>query len=424
MAEAREALRSTQVGLQDDPANSSLADLEKFQCRAFVELRLQEESFYCQKSRVKWLKEGDRNTKFFHHSMKNRQLNNHILSVKDPSDSIITDPFLVPQVFVSYFSKLLSPQVGLSKSSLQELKTFIYRPLSDAQCCSIACPVTNVEIKETLFSLTRGKAPGPDGFSVEFFKTNWGTVGSLVLEVVKDFFSSGYLLKERKASTYKKAEQQERAAKTGAAENRWQASGVIRGSGVQSGRQAGSCRGHARLPAEHKTGGGKKKRKRRTESRKQRGSLSERSDYRESLERERCWRESVETKEGSTVHRIPLPDTFLLERTEKEGPRGRGRPRRRLAVAGGPFFSRRPLQPFPLTSDLRSESRPFQDSKLASRFQEPLRNARNQLKPLIQALHKHESQKKCPGAFTPEQGKARGFNHYPVEEELSVAVNG
>ncbi|XP_039166603.1 uncharacterized protein LOC120292468 [Eucalyptus grandis] len=140
-AAAREALRVTQLGLQQDPGSITLAELEKSWHRQFVELRSQEESFYEHKSRVRWLQQGDRNTKFFHHSVKRRQLRNKILSVKDPTDSLISDPALVPPVFVSYFSNLLMPQTALSKPSLLELKVFIRRCLFVDQVGVLSCPI-------------------------------------------------------------------------------------------------------------------------------------------------------------------------------------------------------------------------------------------------------------------------------------------
>lgn len=166
----------------------------------FVELRNQEESYYRQKSRIRWLKQGDRNTKFFHQSVKRRQLINRILSVKDPTGALITDPELVPQVFISYFSSLYSPRDALIRPSVQEVERVIRQPLAADQMCLLSNPVSDAEIKSTIFSLAKGKAPGPDGFSAEFFKSNWEIVGPLVLEAVHDFFRTGQLLREVNAT--------------------------------------------------------------------------------------------------------------------------------------------------------------------------------------------------------------------------------
>ncbi|CAA7031764.1 unnamed protein product [Microthlaspi erraticum] len=54
----------------------------------------------------------------------------------------------------------------------------------------------NLEIKETVFSLPKNKAPGPDGFTVEFFTTSWDLVGRDLIEAVKFFFVNGSLSRQ------------------------------------------------------------------------------------------------------------------------------------------------------------------------------------------------------------------------------------
>lgn len=47
------------------------------------------------------------------------------------------------------------------------------------------------EIKDALFSIHPGKAPGPDGFSACFFQSNWNVVGDDMIKEVQAFFQSG-----------------------------------------------------------------------------------------------------------------------------------------------------------------------------------------------------------------------------------------
>lgn len=159
-------------------------------------MRSQEESFFRQKSRIRWLKEGDQNTKFFHHSVNRRQLRNIILFVMNTSGTIISEPSLVQNTFVSHFQELLAPRPQSSNPSLLDIREVIRCPLRGEQVSFFSRPFSDAEIHDTVFSLAQGKAPGPDGFGVEFFKHNWEIVGPLVIEAVKDFLTTGKLLRE------------------------------------------------------------------------------------------------------------------------------------------------------------------------------------------------------------------------------------
>ena len=50
------------------------------------EMEIQEDILWRQKSRSKWIKEGERNTSFFHHSITQRRMQNTILSLRNPEE--------------------------------------------------------------------------------------------------------------------------------------------------------------------------------------------------------------------------------------------------------------------------------------------------------------------------------------------------
>ena len=60
--------------------------------------------------------------------------------------------------------------------------------------------VTTEEIRDILFHMPMNKAPGPNGYSVKFFKESWFVVGEGVVAAIKGFFASGLVLKEVNAT--------------------------------------------------------------------------------------------------------------------------------------------------------------------------------------------------------------------------------
>lgn len=77
--------------------------------------------------------------------------------------------------------------------SLQNLLPF---RCSDTQCSDLIREVTAEEVTKTIFSMPLDKSPGPDGYSVEFFKSAWGIVGQDLVDAVREFFRNARLLKD------------------------------------------------------------------------------------------------------------------------------------------------------------------------------------------------------------------------------------
>lgn len=63
-------------------------------------------------------------------------------------------------------------------------------------CAELSKEVSEEVIRSVLFSFKSNRAPGPDGFSAQFFKKAWNIVGWDVIVVVKSFSVFGRLLKK------------------------------------------------------------------------------------------------------------------------------------------------------------------------------------------------------------------------------------
>lgn len=72
--------------------------------------------------------------------------------------------------------------------------------LGEGQAEWLERPFEEEEIKKAVWMLEDNKAPGPDGFTLTFYKTCWEVIKEDLLLVFKDFFETGFLDKGSNAS--------------------------------------------------------------------------------------------------------------------------------------------------------------------------------------------------------------------------------
>lgn len=137
------------------------------------EILAREELFWKQKSRETWLQEGDRNTKYFHASVKMRRAHNQIHQIKNGDGDIIVDAYKIQQEAVSFLSTLFTNGVpnGIEiRKKLDSILQHIPQLINEKDNMFLFKPFSLDEIRHTIFSMYPDKSPRPDGFPALFFK--------------------------------------------------------------------------------------------------------------------------------------------------------------------------------------------------------------------------------------------------------------
>lgn len=74
--------------------------------KSLDDLLLKQEIYWAQRSRVSWLKHGDRNTKYFHSKSSQRRRRNFIHEVRDQNNHWVEEPERVVGVAIEYFENI------------------------------------------------------------------------------------------------------------------------------------------------------------------------------------------------------------------------------------------------------------------------------------------------------------------------------
>ena len=78
---------------------------------------------------------------------------------------------------------------------MEELKGILNFECEEIDKMMLIQDVTEEDIKQVLFKMAYGKSPGPDGYTMEFYKASWPVIGKEVVITVRSFFEKGFLPK-------------------------------------------------------------------------------------------------------------------------------------------------------------------------------------------------------------------------------------
>ncbi|GAU23029.1 hypothetical protein TSUD_336770 [Trifolium subterraneum] len=151
-------------------------------------LLIQEETYWRQRAKMHWLKEGDLNTNFFHMSASSRQRAKKIEKLMNEDNMAVTTQPELCEVARNYFDQLFKAKTAAHDSIL----ALMVPKITIEDNARLVAPITKEELKAALFQMHPDKSPGPDGFNPAFYQHFWELCGNDIYEAVQEWLNRGF----------------------------------------------------------------------------------------------------------------------------------------------------------------------------------------------------------------------------------------
>ncbi|XP_078169882.1 uncharacterized protein LOC144564174 [Carex rostrata] len=132
--------------------------------KRYTELSKLEEKMWRQCAKIRWEKEGDKNSKFFHAYASTSKRNNFIGRI-EYNDRMCATQKMKARTFFDYFAELM----GKNWQSSTDIDWSKLYPEAH-NLTTLARPIEADEILQVIVQCPNNKSPGPEGLTSEFYK--------------------------------------------------------------------------------------------------------------------------------------------------------------------------------------------------------------------------------------------------------------
>ncbi|XP_042514311.1 uncharacterized protein LOC122088975 [Macadamia integrifolia] len=178
-------LENIQRSIEEDGLTEQLFDQEADAKTKYWKAMENQEKLWLQKSRVRWLKEGDRCSRFFHVMTRIKRSKNTIRCITTEDGVDISDRDQMGS-YLAKFYETFHKKVDLEDHP--QIFNCIPKILQDSDQVMLDAIPSEEEIKRVVWDLDPDSSPGPDGFTGVFFRKCWDIIHDDVYRAVKGFF--------------------------------------------------------------------------------------------------------------------------------------------------------------------------------------------------------------------------------------------
>ncbi|GAA0179363.1 hypothetical protein LIER_42215 [Lithospermum erythrorhizon] len=166
--------------------------------KEFAMLSKAERLLFRSKSRATWAKKGDSSTSYFHSCMQMYHIKSRITMIKGVDGCTTSEADEIQKTATDFYKTLFTD----SSNEIMELPSdAIVHRVKEEDKVWLTTSIREYEIENVVVSMKKDKAPGPDGYSVEFYKDTWPIIKASVCAAVKICFCTGIMPKYINSTT-------------------------------------------------------------------------------------------------------------------------------------------------------------------------------------------------------------------------------
>ncbi|WOL02152.1 hypothetical protein Cni_G10871 [Canna indica] len=188
--------------IADEQGLTSDAEIVNIQCltNKVMALNRQLHIKWWTKARTNWIEINDKNTKYFHNLAKFKKRKNTIMQITENGKDISETCHIV-QAFERWYRDIWKEDsIDQNLVNWDDLKLLKWKKVPNDSHISLIRMFSEHEIVDAMNSLGKGKEPGPDGYSLEFYLNFWDIIKESYMEAVRKinfsksecFFPSAY----------------------------------------------------------------------------------------------------------------------------------------------------------------------------------------------------------------------------------------
>lgn len=153
----------------------------------------QEEKYWFQQAKSKWISFRDQNSRFFHQSTLARRRQNRILALLKDEDKWVYEDTTLTMLVVDFYRSLYAYGGPIVRGFATQ---YSFPSIKGEDKVALNLGMSSAETRQALFSMSNFKSPRPDGFYPLFFKSQWEVVGQLIHQFVIEIFNCPQRIRE------------------------------------------------------------------------------------------------------------------------------------------------------------------------------------------------------------------------------------